>query len=99
MSRFYICRQTCARGRILLYRGQNQIPADIISELEQIRAQYGDVPSTLANELAQTQMHSFHLKFAKSEIAHFRKKGASAVFATVVIHEKKELFASMKPNR
>ncbi len=53
---------------------QNQIPADIISELEQIRAQYGDVPSTITNELAQNSNAFLSSEIAKSEIARFHKK-------------------------
>ncbi len=73
-----------------LTEDQNQIPADIISELEQIRAQYGDVRSTIANELAQNSNAFLSSKIAKKRIARFRKKGASAVFATVVIQDKKD---------
>ncbi len=38
----------------------------------------------------KTQIHSFHLKSLKARLHSFAKKGASAVFATVVVYDKKD---------
>ncbi len=69
---------------------QQSIPPDIITELEQIRAQYGDLPSPLANPLAEASYSILAFEVPASEISRLHEKGATLVYATIVVHNRKD---------